>query len=255
MHRRINTAIRAKTMPLARWIHALAIPDVGEETAHDLAKFHVSLEALCDSAPLRDVLALDRLHAAADIANPRARLNKEASEIEKQHLATRHAELIAAANAAGRRLLDAGFAAPAKKKAAAEADVVTVIGPVVAQAALAWFASETGRETLRRLQELGIAPAGSSGTPADSPFAGKIFVLTGTLEKMSRNEAAEKIRSLGGNVSSAVSRKTHYVVAGPGAGSKLEEAQALGLTVMDEAQFLALLVAQPPPPAAQVELF
>jgi DNA ligase (NAD+) len=239
---KVSSAIeRAKTQPLARWLHALAIPEVGEETAHDLAKFHASLEAVRDSAVLRDVVALDRLHTEAEESNPRGRRNKDKSPLEKQQLAARHAELLAEANAAGRRLLDAGFAAPAKKKGASNADVVTVVGPVVAQAALDWFASESGRETLRRLHKLKIAPAGSSASAGSQPFGGKTFVLTGTLEKMSRNEAAEKIRALGGNVSSSVSRKTSYVVAGPGAGSKLEDAQALGIAVLDEDQFLEML--------------
>jgi DNA ligase (NAD+) len=90
------------------------------------------------------------------------------------------------------------------------------------------------------LRTLGIAPKGGGGK-ADSPFAGKTFVLTGTLEKMHRNEAGEKIRALGGNVSSSVSRKTSFVVAGPGAGSKLDDAKALGVTVLDEDQFLEML--------------
>ncbi len=253
--RKVLDAIqRAKTLPLARWLHALAIPEVGEETAHDLAKFHNSLEAVRDSALLRDVLDLDRLHIEADTANPRARLNKDASELEKQQLATRHAELLAAANAAGRRLLDAGFAVPAKRKAAVDANAVTITGPVVAQAALNWFVSETGRETVRRLQELGIAPAGSSGTSAVSPFAGKTFVLTGSLEKMSRNEAAEKIRALGGNASGSVSRKTYAVIAGPGAGSKLDEARELGVTVLNETQFLDLLAGEAKSNAVQRKL-
>jgi DNA ligase (NAD+) len=232
---------RAKTRPLARWLHALAIPEVGEETAHDLAKHHLSLEAVRDSAALRDVVALDRLHEEAEAVNPRGRRNKDKTPLEKQQLATRHAEVLAEANAAGRRLLDAGFAAPAKKKGASDADVVTVIGPVVAQAALDWFAGESGQETLRRLHDLGIAPAGSRPGAGDQALAGKTFVLTGTLERMSRSEAAEKIRALGGNVSSSVSRKTNYVVAGPGAGSKLEEAQAMGVTVLDEEQFLKMM--------------
>jgi DNA ligase (NAD+) len=240
--RKVLDAIeRAKSLPLARWLHALAIPEVGEETAHDLANFHAFLEAVRDSVLLRDVLALDRLHADADAANPRARHNKDKTALEKQQLATRHAELLAEANAAGRRLIDAGFATAAKKKSATDADAVTVAGPVVAQAALDWFASEAGRETLRRLKKLGIEPAGGSGKASDSPFAGKTFVLTGTLEKMSRNEAAEKIRGLGGNVSSSVSRKTDYVVAGPGAGSKLDDARALGVAVLDETGFLEML--------------
>jgi len=242
--RKVIDAIgRTREFPLARWLHALAIPEVGEETAHDLAKFHASLAAVGDSALLRDVLALDRLHAEADAANPRARHNKEKTPLEKQRLATTHAELLAAANSAGRRLLDAEFAGPAKKKGAVDADVVTVVGPVVAQAALDWFAGETGRETLRRLGSFGIAPKGAGGK-SDQPLAGKTFVLTGTLERMSRNEAAEKIRALGGNVSSSVSRKTHYVVAGPGAGSKLDDARALGVAVLDERQFGEMLAGE-----------
>lgn len=232
---------RAKTMPLARWLHALAIPEVGEETAHDLAKHHASLEAVRDSQVLRDVVALDRLHAEAEESNPRGRRNKDKSPEEKQQLTARHAELMTEANAAGKRLLEAGFAAPAKKKGATDADVVTVVGPVVAQAALDWFESKAGHDTLKRLHHLHIAPVGSTPGAGGQAFAGKTFVLTGTLEKMGRNDAAEKIRALGGNVSSSVSRKTSYVVAGPGAGSKLEDAQALGVAVLDEEQFLQML--------------
>ncbi len=233
---------RAKTLPLARWLHALAIPEVGEETAHDLAKYHPSLEAIRDSFLLRDVLALERLRREADAVNPRARQNKERTALEKEQLASRQAELLAEANAAGRRLIDAGFGAPAKKKGAGDADAITVVGPVVARAAQDWFAGEIGGETLRKMERLGISPkGGSGGKTADSPFAGRTFVLTGTLEKMSRNEASEKIRALGGNVSGSVSRKTSCVVAGPGAGSKLDEARSLGVTVLDEAQFIAML--------------
>lgn len=249
----IDAIERAKTQPLARWLHALAIPEVGEETAHDLAKHHASLEAVRDSVLLRDVLALDRLHAEADAANPRARHNKDRSAEEKEALLVRHGELLAEANAAGRRLIDAHFAASAKKKGAADADAVTLVGPVVARAALAWFSSEAGERTLRRLRELGIAPEGGSAGGGDSAFAGKTFVLTGTLEKMSRGEAAEKIRALGGNVSSSVSRKTNFVIAGPGAGSKLAEAQSLGVAVLDEAQFLAMLGSGSVEPAPAVE--
>ncbi len=245
---------RARELPLARWLHALAIPEVGEETAHDLAKYHESLEAARDSALLRDVLALDRLHGELDAANPRARHNKGKEEGEKQQLATRHAEQLVEANATGCRLREAGFAEPAKKKGALDADVVTVIGPVVAQAALDWFASKTGRETLRRLSALGIAPKGGGGKK-DQPLAGQTFVLTGTLERMPRNEAAEKIRELGGNVSSSVSRKTTYVVAGPGAGSKLDDARALGVAVLDEGQFMEMLTGATGDSPPQKDLF
>ncbi len=232
---------RARTLPLARWLHALAIPEVGEETAHDLAKYHETIDAVADSTLLRDVVELNRLREEIETANPKARANKDRTDMEKQQLATRHATLQAEANATGRRLIDAGFAQPAKKKGATEADVVVVLGPVTARATLAWFASDLGRATLRRMKELGISPKGGQPKTGDSPFAGKTVVLTGTLERMGRNEAQEKIRTLGGNVSASVSKKTHYVVAGPGAGSKLEDAKKHGVPVLTEDEFLAML--------------
>ncbi len=241
----IDAIERSKQLPLARWLHALAIPEVGEETAHDLAKFHPTLAAVAESNLLKDVVALDELRAQIDASNPRARIHKEKTELEKQQLATRHAALAAEANAIGARLVEAGFAKAAKKKGATDADAVVAIGPVAARAVIEWFASSTGRETLARLEELRVEPRGADARAGDTPFAGKTFVLTGTLEKLSRGEAAEKIRERGGNVSSSVSRKTDYVVAGPGAGSKLDEARSLGVKVLDESQFLSMLGGEP----------
>jgi DNA ligase (NAD+) len=236
---------RAKTQPLARWLHALAIPEVGEETAHDLAKFHPTMKAVAESTLLKDVVALDDLREQIDANNPRSRAHKERGDLEKQKLASRHAELVASANEIGARLIAARFAQAAKKKGATEADAVVAIGPVAARAVLEWFESPAGRNTLERLGRLRIDPQGAVIPEGDSAISGKTFVLTGTLEAMSRGAASEKIRALGGNVSSSVSRKTDYVVAGPGAGSKLDEARTLGVTVLDEAHFLALLGGSP----------
>jgi DNA ligase (NAD+) len=205
---------RARTLPLAKWLHALAIPEIGEETAHDLAGFHDDLAAVADSSLLRDVVGLDRLREA-----------KQKDE----------------ADAVGRRLIEAGFAQPSKKKNPSDRDAVLVVGPVAARAVITWFAGRTGREVMRRMEQLGINPHGGVSRIADSPFAGKTVVLTGTLESMERSKAQEKIRSLGGNVSGSVSKKTDYVIAGPGAGSKLEDAKSLGVTILSEKEFLALL--------------
>ena len=71
--------------------------------------------------------------------------------------------------------------------------------------------------------------------------AGKSFVFTGTLERFTREEAGERVRARGGNVVSSISAKTDYVVAGSGAGSKLEKARSLGVTILNEADFLNLI--------------
>jgi DNA ligase (NAD+) len=240
----VDAIERSRTLPLARWLHALAIPDVGEETAHDLAKYHENLDSVAESTLLQDVVRLDQLRTDLEENNPRARRNATKTDLEKQQLASRHAELLEEANTTGRRLLDAGFAQPAKRKGATDADAVVVVGPVTARAALKWFESEYGRTVLVRLRELGIEPKGRSaanGGRQSHPFSGKTLVLTGTLETMTRNDAQEKVRALGGNVSGSVSRKTDFVVAGPGAGSKLADAQKYGVRVLNEAEFAAML--------------
>ena len=237
----LDAVQRSRTMPLSRWLFALAIPEIGEQTARDIARFHADLAAVPQSSVLGDVVALHRLREAAEAASPRAKVNKDKSELEKQKLAAQQAELLAQANATGAKLIAAGFASAAKKKGAADMDAVVVVGPVAAQACLDWFAGEVGRRVLARLHELGVNPRGEQGATADAPFAGKTFVITGTLASMGRDEAAAKIRALGGNVSGSVSSKTHYLVCGADAGSKLTKAQELGVTVLEEAAFLALL--------------
>ncbi len=242
----IEAVQRARTLPLSRWVHALAIPEIGETTARDLARFHGDLEGIPQSALLRDVVELHRLREAAEVASPRAKVNKDKSELEKLQLAARQAELLALANATGARLIAASFASAAKKKGAAELDAVVVVGPVAAQACLDWFAGGVGQAVLRRLQELGLNPKGEQGATADAPFAGKTFVITGTLTSMGRDEAGAKVRALGGNVASSVSSKTHYLVCGADAGSKLTKARALGVPVLEEGAFLALLKGENP---------
>jgi DNA ligase (NAD+) len=117
------------------------------------------------------------------------------------------------------------------------------IGKVVAEHVHQWFASDQGRELLRKLREVGVRTEESESAAAAGPWTGQTWVLTGTLEGMTRPEAEARIRALGGTPSSSVSRKTHTVVAGASAGSKLEKAQRLDVRVLDEEQFLAELEA------------
>jgi len=117
------------------------------------------------------------------------------------------------------------------------------IGKVVAEHVHQWFASDQGRELLRKLREVGVRTEESESAAGAGPWTGQTWVLTGTLEGMTRPEAEARIRALGGTPSSSVSRKTHTVVAGVSPGSKLEKAQRLDVRVLDEAQFLAELEA------------
>jgi DNA ligase (NAD+) len=115
------------------------------------------------------------------------------------------------------------------------------VGPVVAENVVAYFQDSENAGIVDRLLAAGITWPEIATVENRGGFAGKTFVLTGALDSMSRDAAGEAIRALGGKVSGSVSKKTDYVVAGPEAGSKLTKAQALGITILDEAQFLALL--------------
>jgi DNA ligase (NAD+) len=119
------------------------------------------------------------------------------------------------------------------------------IGPTVAAALGRWFADDATRDVLRELVDVGIVPerpvVRPAGEGSSGPLDGKTLVVTGTLEGSSREEAEEAIRAAGGKVAGSVSKKTDYVVAGEKAGSKLAKAQALGVPVLDEAGFRRLL--------------
>ena len=115
------------------------------------------------------------------------------------------------------------------------------IGGVVAEHVDRWLHSSEGRKVIDDLRAAGVEP--ERATRGTGPWTGQTWVLTGSLDSMSRPEAEERIRALGGNPASSVSKKTHTVVAGAAAGSKLEKAQRLGVRVLDEAQFLAELTA------------
>ena len=124
--------------------------------------------------------------------------------------------------------------------AAGEADLQAIdgIGPVMAQYIRHFFMDDANRAVIAALQAAGIHwPAVEAPVvAADSPLAGKTVVITGTLPTMTRDEAAAHVARLGGKTSSAVSKKTDYLLAGDKAGSKLEKAQSLGVAIIDEAQ-------------------
>jgi DNA ligase (NAD+) len=300
----------ARSLPLAKWLYALSIPDVGEETSYDIAKWHEDMESVACSKLLREIAELARLNDEILANSPQSKENKDKNEAAREALRPAWKDFIKRADELGEQLISQGYARrgwkpareasilaenaetaelkrllqllkennlaarkdrgdPEKERmarvyednrkradelgekliAAGQAERVpnpprnatTVIGAVAARSATDWFESNTGRQFLRRLNELRIVPKGGKSAQGSSNFSGKVVVLTGTLVAMSRDEAREKIRALGGNVSNSVSRKTDLVIAGPGAGSKLDDARRHGVIVIDEAEFLRLL--------------
>ncbi|MGR3824505.1 MAG: NAD-dependent DNA ligase LigA [Salipiger marinus] len=217
-----------RRIPLARLIFALGLRHVGEVGAADLARHFRSWDAL--------LLAVD----AARPAMERHRA-AEAALLEER----------AAAAAEGRRariapVRDAVWSAdpplPEESRAAWD-DLVGVdgIGTVVAESLVTSFAQEAERASIARLVAHLTVEEAEPAVAQDSPVAGKTVVFTGTLEKMSRAEAKARAEALGAKVAGSVSKKTDIVVAGPGAGSKEAKARELGVQVLDEDGWLALI--------------
>ena len=223
---------RAKTAPLSRWIFALAISDVGDATAKQLAATHETLAALANSALLRDIRDLGAKETERSEISPRSRKNPPNDDADKA--AREQRETVLKTEIAN---IEARLAAGGLKARLPE------VGPVAAASVLDYFASPAGQTTLQRIHELGIQPAPemSKVTAAETGiFAGKAFVLTGTLPTLTREEATARIEAQGGKVTSSVSKKTDFVLAGAEAGSKLEKAQQLGIKILDEAEFLKM---------------
>ena len=129
-----------------------------------------------------------------------------------------------------------------------EADVVALmqvkdVGPIVAEAVYQFFQEAHNREVIAAMRDLGVHWADIEKKAVLAPFAGKTFVLTGTLPTLKRDQAQAMIEAAGGKVSGSVSAKTSYVVAGEEAGSKLEKAQQLNIDILDEAALLTMLQA------------
>lgn len=129
---------------------------------------------------------------------------------------------------------------PLRAASSSMLEEVPDVGPVVAAEVHAFFREKHNAQVIDDLLEAGVswADAGSSGSTVPGRFEGQVFVVTGTLERMTRDEAKQKIRSLGGKVSDSISKNTDWLVCGTSPGSKLARAEVLGIPVMDELQFI-----------------
>jgi len=237
----VGSVSRARTMGLDRWLFALAIPELGRTTAIALARFHKDIPAVAQSDILSDIIALDDMGGEVIHINPRSRKNPPTSEADKAEREQRYSELVDEIRKRVERLAELGFARITKENGNHPPNYTTEVGPSVARSVLAWFGSGIGRATLERLAKLGIDPQGSEPSKATNDggvFTGKTIVITGTLLGMSREEAKAKVEANGGKITSSVSKKTDCLLAGSKAGSKLAKAKSLGVTVLDEAEFL-----------------
>lgn len=213
---------RARTAPLSRWLHALAIPEVGEASARALASVHSGLDALADSPLLAALAEADALETERKALGARTEANKARTPEEKAAAKDRQKAL--------------------RERVAELAGIVRQgglpgeIGPSCARSVLSHLRGPRGLRLRARLPELGIVPATEAAAPADGPLSGQVFVVTGTLPGLSREEAKDLIRSAGGKVTDSVSKATTFLVAGEAAGSKLEKAAKLGVPVIDEAR-------------------
>jgi DNA ligase (NAD+) len=188
--------------PLDRFLYALGIRHVGEVTARDLARRYRSWDNF-----------RSMIDAALKVRSEAVPMEGEEERKFRQR----------------------------RDRAVVEAIETPNIGPEVANALLDFFEEEHNREVLDDLRDAGVRPRDVVWETKESPVSGKTLVFTGSLETLSRDEAKAQAEKLGAKVAGSVSAKTDLVIAGPGAGSKLKKAAELGVEVIDEATWNAIV--------------
>lgn len=201
----------ARHVPLDRFLFALGIRHIGRETAEILA---------------------------TRIAWPSTELTVEqkASSGAQASLFGTNTEAVTIHG-----ITMADIATTLQKHTTEDLSVIDGIGSVVADSIIQWISEEDNRALLHKFENAGVLAVQPEGSHAEQIFTGKTFVLTGTLPTLAREEAKKMIKDRGGKVSSSVSKKTSYVVAGDDPGSKYHNAIELGVTILDEEAFLALI--------------
>ncbi len=126
---------------------------------------------------------------------------------------------------------------------ASEEELIAIheIGPLSAHSIVAFFADARSRQMIHDLQQVGLTLAPPSEEPKQAPLAGQKFVFTGSLSSMTRSEAGERVKSLGGIVASSVSKNTDYIILGENPGSKADKAREIGILLLSESEFLEFL--------------
>jgi DNA ligase (NAD+) len=255
-----SPVVREADQAVARCTGRLICPaQRKEEIKHFASRRALDIQGLGDKL-VEQLVDRDWVRTPADLFDLRAEqlatlermAEKSAQNLHSAILASKHTTLPRFLYALGMRdvgeatalALAQHFGDIAAVRRAGEDEIQRVpdVGPVVAKNVAAYFRDPGNAAVVDRLLSSGITwPPVTAPISPHAELTGKTFVLTGTLEAMTREAAAEAIVRLGGKVSGSVSKKTQYVVAGADAGSKLKKAQQLGIAVLDEAGFLKLL--------------
>ncbi len=230
----LDSLEKAKTeQPLSRWVYSMGIPQVGESASKELARLHKNIAEISDSKILRIIAKTAVLEAEQKEISPRNKANPPKSETEKDMRQNRYSEIKSQIKEL--------------KSSIAEYEVNSELGQVSAQNIISYFESDAGKITTAKLQELGIDPQSDNYAPipaaVEAPYtaiAGKTFVITGTLSQP-RPAFKRIIEDNGGKVSGSISKNTHYLLCGEKGGSKRDKAEKLGVPILDESAFNALL--------------
>lgn len=207
----LSALSKGKKVPLERFLFSLGIRHIGRETAEIIAR---RIEW-----PTKDITVeeLEELGAQSSLFGEQKKTVKvhgiAMSDICKT-LQGLHTEELAA---------------------------IDGIGPRVAESILSWIAEEDNRALLHKFENADVLALQPEGSNTQQIFAGKTFVITGTMESLSRDDATKMVKERGGKVSSSVSKKTDYVLLGENPGSKYDKAKELGITMVDEKEFRTML--------------
>ena len=239
---------QARKKSLGKWLFAIGIPKLGDVGAKAIAEKHTDFRDISDSSILKDIVLLTELQDKAFLANPRAKVNRDKTEIERLKLEKKHNKLCDQIEEVGARLEKIGWY---KKKTNERKNrlmrltpdfVMQVnkgVGPEAAKSVLEFFNSKQGKEVVKNIDSIGINT--QEIEVKSKILENKIFVITGTLPSMTRPEATELIEKNGGKVTGKVSKNTDYLLVGKEPGSKFEEAKKLGVKIISEEQFQQII--------------
>lgn len=231
----------ARKLPLERWLTAFGIPTIGTVTARAVAKYHRDLKELASCQFLDCLSKWEKGIEQFNALNPKARGNKGA---DKEELLKRQQELKAQLEQQTESYIRRGYIKP-EEDGTNKLKFTNPIGSVSCTKLREYFQSAAGTHVLQTLQNLQICPS-SSGytenmhTAESGPLSGKTFVLTGALSRP-RPEFEKEITAAGGKATGSVTKKTDYLVAGEGGGSKRDKAIKLGIPIIGEQELLDML--------------